>query len=81
MLWPNACRVDETYIPVAGRWTYLYWAIDSDCNTINFLLLPKRDVVAAKAFLQLRSGHSPAAAADESSMWMATQHTRLLVTN
>lgn len=49
MRWPNACRVDEAYIPVAGRWT-LYWAIDSDCNTINFLLSLKRDVVAPKPF-------------------------------
>ena len=46
-------RVDETYIRVAGQWAYLYRAIDSAGNTIDFLLSPKRDVVAAKAFLQL----------------------------
>jgi IS6 family transposase len=51
---PNrSWRVDETYIRVAGRWTYLYRAIDSAGNTIEFLLSPHRDLVAAKGFLQL----------------------------
>jgi len=46
-------RVDETYVRVAGQWTYLYRAIDSAGNTIDFLLSPKRDLIAAKGFLQL----------------------------
>jgi transposase, IS6 family len=51
---PNrSWRVDETYIRVAGRWTYLYRAIDSAGNTIDFLLSPYRDTFAAKSFLQL----------------------------
>jgi IS6 family transposase len=51
---PNrSWRVDETYIRVAGKWTYLYRAIDSAGNTIDFLLSPKRDLIAAKGFLQL----------------------------
>jgi transposase-like protein len=51
---PNrSWRVDETYIRVAGQWTYLYRAIDSAGNTIDFLLSPKRYLVAAKGFLQL----------------------------
>ena len=45
--------VDETYVRVAGRWTYLYRALDSQGNTIDFMLSPKRDLVAAKHFLQL----------------------------
>src|SRR3954471_15592154 len=51
-------RCDETYIKVNGRWTYLYRAVDSAGDTIDFLLSPKRDAVAAKLFLQLalRSG-------------------------
>jgi len=51
-------RVDETYIRVNGRWTYLYRAVDSAGNTIDFMLSPKRDAIAAKQFLQLalRSG-------------------------
>ena len=46
-------RVDETYVRVAGQWTYLYRAVDSAGNTIDFLLSPKRDRIAAKGFLQL----------------------------
>ena len=42
-------RVDETYVRVAGQWTYLYRAIDSCGNTIECLLSPYRDVTAAKA--------------------------------
>jgi transposase, IS6 family len=51
---PNGSwRVDETYLRVAGRWTYLYRAIDSAGATIEFLLSPNRDLVAAKGFLRL----------------------------
>jgi hypothetical protein len=32
-------RVDETYIKVKGRWAYLYRAVDSRGQTIDFLLL------------------------------------------
>jgi transposase, IS6 family len=56
---PNCSwRVDETYIRVAGRWTYLYRAIYSDGNTIDFLLSPYRDTFAAKSFLQLAIAQS-----------------------
>ena len=51
---PNrSWRVDETYIRVAGLGTYLYRAVDSTGETIDFMLSPKRDVVAAKHFLQM----------------------------
>lgn len=51
---PNrSWRVDETYIRVAGRWTYLYRAVDSEGNTIDFRLSLKRDYAAAKTFLRL----------------------------
>jgi IS6 family transposase len=34
---PNrSWRVDETYIRVAGQWTYLYRAVDSAGDTIDF---------------------------------------------
>ena len=46
-------RVDETYIRVAGNWVYLYRAVDSAGDTIDFMLSPNRDLVAAKQFLQL----------------------------
>lgn len=51
---PNrSWRVDETYVRVAGKWAYLYRAIDSAGDTIDFLLSPHRDLIAAKAFLRL----------------------------
>ena len=51
---PNrSWRVDETYVRVAGVWTYLYRAVDSAGETIDFMLSPKRDAVAAKYFLQM----------------------------
>src|ERR1051325_5898064 len=54
-------RVDETYCRVAGKWTYLYRAVDSTGDTIDFLLSPKRDAGAAKRFFQkaLRSPNHP----------------------
>ncbi len=45
-------RVDETYLRVAGQWTYLYRAVDSTGATIDFLLSARRDAAAAKGFFQ-----------------------------
>jgi transposase-like protein len=58
---PNrSWRVDETYVKVAGNWAYLYRAIDSTGETIDFMLSPKRDLTAAKLFLRLAlSGGGP----------------------
>jgi hypothetical protein len=36
-------RLNETYVRVAGKWTYLYRALDSAGNTVDFLLSPHRD--------------------------------------
>ena len=54
-------RVDETYLCMAGKWTYLYRAVDSAGDTIDFLLSPTRDAGAAKRFFQkaLRSPNHP----------------------
>ncbi len=41
-------RVDETYIEVKGKSKYLYPAVDSDGNTLDFLLTAKWDAQAAK---------------------------------
>src|SRR5262249_49072986 len=38
---------------VAGNWVYLYRAVDSTGDTIDFMLSPNRDLGAAKHFLQL----------------------------
>ena len=48
----DSWRVDETYIKVKGKDRYLYCAVDSQGNTLNFLLTAKRDAEAAKRFLR-----------------------------
>ncbi len=49
-------RVDETYIRVKGRWMYLYRAVDSRGQTIDFLLSAKRDAAAAERFFRRALG-------------------------
>ena len=44
--------MDETYIRVKGKPKYLYRAVDSDGNTLDFLLIAKRDAAAAKRFFR-----------------------------
>jgi transposase-like protein len=46
----DSWRVDETYIKVKGQWLYLYRAVDSAGNTLEFLLSEHRDAQAAKRF-------------------------------
>ena len=60
-------RVDETYIRVKGKWTYLYRAVDSAGASIDFLLSARRDAAAAKRFFQkaLRSSEPPHATGDQ----------------
>ncbi len=48
----NSWRVDETYILVKGKQKYLYRAVDSQGNTLDFLLTAKRDALAAKRFFR-----------------------------
>jgi len=43
-------RMDETYIKVKGKWTYLYRAIDKHGKTLDFMLSEHRDEEAASAF-------------------------------
>ncbi|WP_145588988.1 IS6 family transposase [Yersinia rochesterensis] len=45
-------RMDETYIKVKGQWKYLYRAVDTDGQTIDFLLTAKRDAPAALRFFR-----------------------------
>ena len=48
----DSWKVDETYIKVKGAWKYLYRAIDSQGNTLDFMLSAKRDAKAAKRFFK-----------------------------
>ncbi|BBU78772.1 hypothetical protein EIMP300_01720 [Escherichia coli] len=43
-------RLDETYVKVRGKWTYLYRAVDKRGDTIDFYLSPTRSAKAAKRF-------------------------------
>jgi transposase-like protein len=49
--------VDETYVKVAGRWTYLYRAIDQHGQVIDMLVCVRRDGAAARAFFARALGH------------------------
>jgi transposase-like protein len=51
----DSWRVDETYIKVKGQWMYLYRAVDSKGNTIDFFLNKTRDQKAAKRFFKKAS--------------------------
>ncbi len=48
----DSWRVDETYIKVKGVWKYLYRAVDSEGNTLDFMLSAKRDAKAAERFFR-----------------------------
>jgi transposase, IS6 family len=41
---------DETYVKVAGRWAYLYRAIDQHGQVIDVLLSARRDLAAPRRF-------------------------------
>ncbi len=48
----DSWRVDETYVKIKGQWMYLYRAVDSEGNTIDFCLSESRDKQAAKRFFK-----------------------------
>jgi transposase-like protein len=45
-------QVDETYVKVAGRWRYVYRAIDQFSQVIDVFVSPRRDAAAARRFFQ-----------------------------
>ncbi|EAV3930757.1 IS6 family transposase, partial [Salmonella enterica] len=45
-------RMDETYIKIKGQWKYLYRAVDTAGQTIDFLLTAKRDAASALRFFR-----------------------------
>jgi transposase, IS6 family len=48
----DSWRVDETYIKIKGVWKYLYRAVDSAGNTLDFMLSATRDGNAAARFFR-----------------------------
>jgi transposase-like protein len=56
----DSWRVDETYIRVKGDWKYLYRAVNSEGNTLDFWLTAKRDAKAAARFFRkaLKATHT-----------------------
>jgi IS6 family transposase len=48
----DSWRVDETYVKVRGKWMYLYRAVDSTGQTLDFLLNETRSTRAAKRFFR-----------------------------
>ncbi|MGG2134708.1 IS6 family transposase [Bacillus sp. S2(2024)] len=55
----DSWRADETYIKVKDQWIYLYRAVDSKGNTVDFYLSKTRDQKVAKRFFKkaLQSFH------------------------
>jgi transposase-like protein len=49
-------QVDETYVKVAGRWCYVYRAIDQFGQVIDVFVSPRRDAAAARRFFQRAIG-------------------------
>jgi transposase-like protein len=48
----DSWRMNENYVLVGGRWKYFDRAIDRDGATVDFLLTIKRDLGAARRFLE-----------------------------
>ena len=45
-------RVDETYVRLHGRWTYVYRAIDQDGQVVDAYFSQRRNATAAQTFFQ-----------------------------
>jgi transposase, IS6 family len=51
--------VDEPHVKVAGRWTYLYRAVDQHGQLIDVLASERRDGTAARTFFARALTHGP----------------------
>jgi transposase-like protein len=65
-------QVDETYVKVAGRWWYVYRAIDQFGQVIDVFVSPRRDAGAARRFFQRAIGATKVTPAE-----VATDQARL----
>ncbi len=48
----DSWKVDETYIKIKGQWRYLYRAVDSKGDTLDWMLSETRDQEAAAKFFR-----------------------------
>jgi transposase, IS6 family len=63
--------VDETYVKVAGRWRYLYRAVDQYGQVIDVLRSEQRDTVACRRFFTRALATAP-------DLWLAnSRHNHL----
>ncbi len=51
--------VNETYVKIAGRWVYLYRAIDQFGQVIDVLVSEKRDLATTRRFFTRALEHGP----------------------
>ena len=72
----DSWRMDETYIKIKGRNAYLYRAVDSEGNTIDYLVSEKRDKKAAKKFFKkaLKSSHNDMPRVITTDKYAATEY-------
>jgi transposase-like protein len=49
-------QVDETYVKVAGRWRYVYRAVDQFGQVVDVFVSPRRDTTAARRFFEQAIG-------------------------
>jgi DDE domain len=73
----------DTYVKVAGRWSYLYRAIDQHAQVIDVLASERRDGAAARAFFTraMRCGPAPVEGPScDASVWRRRFGPRLRFT-
>ena len=63
----DSWRGDETSIKIKKVWTYLYRVVDSDGQTLEFLLSPTRDAEAATRFF-CKALHATASSAPQTCL-------------
>jgi transposase-like protein len=68
--------VDEAYVKVAGRWRYVYRAIDQFGQVIDVFVSPRRDLKAARRFFEQAIGTTKVTPGFKSENQKLTVRTR-----
>jgi IS6 family transposase len=68
--------VDEAYVKVAGRWRYIYRAVDQFGQVIDVFVSPRRDLKAARRFFEQAIGTTKVTADFKSENQKLTVRTR-----